>query len=104
MRCRLRILKTTYPVVLWDMLFQYSLSILIGLASVYCQGFSELDSLLELANEDILLNIARRVIIVVVETHFTPTDATRMLHGFKTVKMVRQGRAVRCKMYISAST
>lgn len=62
------------------LLLEYPLRVVLGLACVDREGFSETNGGAELACKDALLDVARRVVVMVVETDFAPSDTTRVSH------------------------
>jgi hypothetical protein len=68
-------------VVFGDLFFQYGFSIVIGLAGVDSEWFAQLDGLFEWSAKDGALDVAGRVVVVVVETDFAPADTARRGHG-----------------------
>lgn len=74
------------------LLFQDSFGICVGLAGVDCQRFSQLDSLSNLPREYGLLDVPGRVVVVVVESHFAPTDAPGVRHRFYAKTDIQERR------------
>jgi hypothetical protein len=63
-----------------DDLLQDPLRVRLGLAGVDRERLGEAYRVSELAREDGLLNVARRVVVVVVEPDLAPADAARVDH------------------------
>ena len=72
------------------LLLQYPLRVCLRLPRVYRERFSELDGCAELAGKDALLDVAWRVVVVVVEADFAPSDAAGVGHCFKAERGERQ--------------
>jgi hypothetical protein len=68
-------------VVFEGLFFQYGFSIVVSFAGVDGKSFAQLDGLFELSAKDGALDVAGRVIVVVVETDFAPADTARRGHG-----------------------
>jgi len=64
--------------------FQYPFCIIICFSSVDGQRFIQFYGEPKLTTEDGLLKVARGQVVVVVETHFSPTDTAGMGHGLDT--------------------
>ena len=61
-------------------LLQYPFRVLLRLSRVYRERLSELDGFAELPRKDALLDVARRVVVVVIEADFAPSHAAGMGH------------------------
>lgn len=62
--------------------FQNALRIIVRLARMNRQRLLQTDSMSQLARKDFLLDFARRVVVVIIETHLAPSNASWMGHGF----------------------
>ena len=85
--------------VFWYVLFEDTLRVVLGLARVDGERLAEADGVAELAGEDVLLEGARGVVVVVVEADFAPADAARVGHCFEAAEFriggeVERGRKV----------
>ena len=78
--------KKTHLVISRHLLLQYPLRVLLRLSRVYRERLSELDGRAELSCKDALLEVARRVVVVVIEADLAPSDAAGMGHGFEAVE------------------
>ena len=76
--------------MIWrHLLLQYPFRVLFRLSCVYRERFSELDGLAELSRKGALLDVARRVVVVVIEADFAPSHAAWMSHRVETAEDVR---------------
>ena len=72
-----------------EALFQNGENIVVRLSGMYRQGLSEVHDALQLTSEYVALDLPRRVIVVVIEPHFTPSDTSGMRHGIYSVSAAR---------------
>jgi hypothetical protein len=63
-----------------------SFYIIIGFARMNDQRFSQLNGISELTNENVLLNLAGRAGIVVIESYLPKGYASRVFHSFQAGK------------------
>ena len=67
--------------VLGNVLLQNTFGVLFGFTRVYCERLPKSDGVFQLPDENLLLHLARGVVIMIVKTHLAPSDVSRVLHS-----------------------
>ena len=75
-------MRVTNFVFTWNFGLENTLSVVLCFPGVYCQWLSEFDGVPQLPSKNILLDVPRGVIVVIIQPYLTPTDTSWVCHGF----------------------